>query len=130
MEVANKCLLLLLTHLNNDDRFGLVLFNTSAQVKIPMAKMNDLKMEQMESILEIRASGGTNFEAGYNAGTAMFDRVNTDDYISNVITDDHVNNTAIFDGNQYENRMIFLTDAHTNVGKRSANDLLSLVKDA
>jgi len=110
MRVANECLLLLLTHLTPNDRFGLVLFDTSAENRIDMQLMSQIKMEQIDQILDIKERGGTNFEVGYRAGIKMYDN--------------------ILEEKEYENRLVFLTDAHPNEGATDSNSLLNLVSNA
>jgi len=110
MRVANECLLLLLTHLNPDDRFGLVLFDNNAQTRINMQMMHEINMQSIDEILSIRECGGTNFEVGYRAGVKMYDMVTEE--------------------KEYENRLMFLTDAHPNAGATDSQSLLHLVSHA
>eukprot|EP01084_Bolivina_argentea_P264798 448679_1 len=113
MRVANECVLSILTHLNHDDKFGLVLFQSNAEIYTSFKKMSDHKLNDIERILRITPRGGTNFEAGYNAALNMFE-----------------NDCKEYDINEYENRIIFLTDACPNVGKTDPKSLMSLTKRA
>eukprot|EP01084_Bolivina_argentea_P145176 254522_1 len=114
MKIANECILSLLTHLNYNDRFGLILFDHTTKTHLQFKEMKDFKLSDFESILKIKPSGGTNFEKGYNAGTKMFD----DAISSNIFNSDI---------KEYENRIIFATDASPNIGKTDPKSLLNLV---
>lgn len=68
-------------------------------------------MEAIEKhILEIRASDGTCLSAGMEMGTDLFDEFKN------------------IDQNEYENRIIFLTDAMPNLGETDGEDLLNLLR--
>ena len=62
-------------------------------------------------ILEIGAQGGTNFESGYLKATEL------------------LNEYKNVDTNEYENRIIVITDAMPNYGETSEKGLLSYVED-
>eukprot|EP01083_Nonionella_stella_P035520 96915_1 len=118
MKIANQCLLSILTHLTHKDRFGLVLFDTSAWAQIKFKSMRRHKLNQLESILQIYANGGTNFEVGWNEAIKMFDTAfKTNESVSDTLQD-------------YENRIIFLTDACPNVGKTDPHSLMGMVQKA
>jgi Ca-activated chloride channel homolog len=111
MEVANRAVVSLLDHLNSDDRFGMVLYDDQAYLAKPLRKVKDTDMDAIKGhILEIQPRGGTYFEAGYRMGTGLFD-----DYVG-------------ADQDEYENRIIFLTDAQPNIGMLNEDDLLGLTK--
>ena len=74
--------------------------------------MCKLKYSQFKKILNLEARGGTNMECGYNEGIKMFND----------------NIEWINDNKNYENRMIFLTDACPNDGATDANSLMKLVR--
>ena len=111
MKIANNCILSLLTHLNPDDRFGLVLFDHTTKVLINFKLMKDHKMNDIKQICNISPQGGTNMEIGYKEGLKMFGSLSEEEQ----------------DAQLYENRMIFLTDAHPNAGKTNPDSLLSMV---
>ena len=113
IKIARECILLLLTNLNYDDRFGLVLFDRESQIEIEMEEMCQLKYKQFANILSLSTGGGTNMERGYNEAIKMFQK-------NNEWTND----------NNYENRMILLTDACPNQGAKDANSLMKMVYDA
>ncbi|MGV8168789.1 MAG: VWA domain-containing protein [Candidatus Nanoarchaeia archaeon] len=111
MEVATKSIVLMLDHLNPDDRFGMVLYDGDAYLGKHMSTVSETDMESIKRhILELEPRGSTNFEAGYTKGTTLFD-----DYLD-------------ADQNEYENRIIFLTDAMPNTGDISEEGLFGLTK--
>lgn len=111
MEVANEAVVSLLKHLNPDDRFGVVLFNSGSYLAKPMNRVGDTDMDKIKDhILEIRQGGGTNMEAGISEGTELYS-----EYLE-------------VDKDKYENRVIFLTDAMPNRGVTDENGLLGLTK--
>lgn len=111
MKVASEAVVGLLDHLNEDDRFGMVLFDNTDYLGKPLRKTAKTDIAAIKDhILEIRARGGTNFEAGYKGGTELFDRFRN------------------ADSSEYENRIIFLTDAMPNRGVTSSEGLLGLTQ--
>ncbi len=111
MEVARESVVDLLGHLNDDDSFGMVLFDGSAYIAKPLRKVGNTDMVSIKNhILELTPRGSTNFEAGYKAGTSLLS-------IYSLINQD-----------EYENRIIFLTDAMPNVGDISEEGLFGLTK--
>jgi len=109
MEIASKAVVGLLDHLNEDDRFGMVLFDDDAYLAKPISEVGETDMNAIKGhILEIQDRGGTNMEAGMEKGTALFDK-----YLD-------------ADQEEYENRIIFLTDAMPNRGATSEQGLLGI----
>ncbi len=99
MDIANESIVGLLDHLEDDDRFGMVLFDDQAYLAKELNKVKNTKMNSIKDhILEIEAMGGTNMESGMEMATDLFD-----EYINS-------------DQSEYENRIIFLTDAMPNIG--------------
>ena len=112
MQIANESVNILIDQLNDDDRLGMVLFDDEAYLAKPMNLVGDTDIEAIKGhILEINARGGTNFEAGYLQATDLLEE------FENV------------DTNEYENRIIVITDAMPNYGVTSDEGLLSYVKD-
>lgn len=112
IEVAEKSIVALLNHLEDDDRFGMVLFNKDAYLAKPLNLVGETDMEAIEEhILEIQADGSTNLYSGMVMATGLFD-----DFI---------------DANQseYENRIIFLTDAMPNTGKTGEDSFLGVLEN-
>src|SRR3989338_7980261 len=112
MQVAREAVVGLLDHLNPDDRFGMVLFDDVAYLGKPLSLVSDTDMNSIKGhILELQPRGGTYFEAGYKDGTKLFDEyLNTDQ-------------------SEYENRIIFITDAMPNIGQISEEGLFGLTKE-
>lgn len=112
MQIASESVNILIDQLKDTDRFGVVLFDNNAYLGKPISLVGETDMEAIkEHILEIQPGGGTNFEVGYTEATKLFEDYNN------------------IDSNEYENRIIVITDAMPNYGSTSKNSLLSLVKD-
>ncbi|MBI4210316.1 MAG: VWA domain-containing protein [Candidatus Diapherotrites archaeon] len=111
MEVATKAVAGLLDHLNPDDRFGMVLFDSTAYLATPLKKVGQKDVESLKGhIMELRPMGGTNMSAGMKMGTELFT-----EYLG-------------ADQDEYENRIIFLTDAQPNLGDTSEDSLAGTAK--
>ncbi|MFC2032628.1 VWA domain-containing protein [Chloroflexota bacterium] len=111
IEIATESVVALLNHLTDDDRFGMVLFNNDAFLAKPLNLVGNTDMKAIKDhILEISASGGTNLDAGMRMATGMYDE----------LTD--------VDASEYENRIIFLTDAMPNLGDTSETGLLGMTR--
>eukprot|EP00026_Physarum_polycephalum_P007697 Phypoly_transcript_07762.p1 GENE.Phypoly_transcript_07762~~Phypoly_transcript_07762.p1 ORF type:complete len:510 (+),score=75.11 Phypoly_transcript_07762:77-1531(+) len=98
MDVAKECLVNLISRLSPKDRFGLIIFNTLPTTLVQLSLVESLDLSVVkQQILEIKQGGGTDLQAGLEAGRKMLVK----------FTDDHEpsNNT---------NRMMFLTDLDPN----------------
>ena len=121
MKVANNSCVNLLKHLNDDDRFGMVSFNSTATIIQKLKSMQDIDIDELkQKILSIKAGGGTNFESGYNAATDLFADITS------------MNNNKCNEGKEgnmmkYENRIIVLTDAMPNMGKHDGKSLMNMI---
>ena len=112
IKIATESLAGLVDHLNHGDRLGVVLFNTDSHLSKPLESMEHTNKEQLkENIRQIYAVDGTNMAAGTSMGTSLFD---------NVIESDPF---------EYENRIIFLTDAMPNTGDISKEGLFGMIKN-
>jgi Ca-activated chloride channel family protein len=112
MKIATESVTLLLDHLDEDDRFGIVLFNDGAHLAQPMSRVGDTDMREIKrNILETFANGGTTMSAGMQKGTSLFDEF------------------AEADQYEYENRIIFITDAMPNQGETSEQGLLGMTEE-
>ncbi|MBI4333370.1 MAG: VWA domain-containing protein [Chloroflexi bacterium] len=101
----------ILDQLRADDRFAVVLFNSNAFLLQSMGQVGQVNMKAARSkVMEIVAGGSTNMEAGIEMGTAQFRGLR------------EVNSQ------EFENRIIFLTDAQPNTGDFSARGLLGMAK--
>lgn len=111
MEIANESVVALLGHLNPEDRLGMVLFESNAYTAKGLRTTESSDMEAIKRhILKVTPTGGTNMEAGYKAGTELLQEFKD------------------VDKNEYENRIIFLTDAMPNTGQVSEEGLFGMTK--
>lgn len=112
MEAANEAVNILIDQLNDDDKFGMILFDNAAYLGKEISLVGETDMDAIkEHILEITAQGGTNFEAGYAEATKLFDDLKD------------------IDSDEYENRIIVITDAMPNYGNTSKDGLMSYVEE-
>jgi Ca-activated chloride channel family protein len=112
IEVAKDAVMSILDQLKDDDRFGIVLYNSQSYLLQPMTLVHRADMEDVyDRISEITATSNTNLAAGMELGT------------------DLVDNYSDYDPYDYENRIIFLTDAMPNTGETGERSLLRLLKD-
>jgi Ca-activated chloride channel family protein len=112
LEVAKDSLLLLLSRLTEKDRFGLVLFDTSAYVVQPLELLSKIDVNKLKKeIMELETKGGTTLTAGINAGTKQFEEV--------LKTKEATNS---------ENRIIFLTDMIPNSAATDGETLFRVAK--
>ncbi|HHH19317.1 MAG TPA: VWA domain-containing protein, partial [Campylobacterales bacterium] len=111
MEIATESIVAMLAHLNDDDRAGVVLFDHNAYRAKPLRLVGKTDRAAIrDHILALEERGGTNWSAGYAEGLELFDEValNSD----------------------YENRIVFLTDAMPNRGELSDDKLFGMAKKA
>jgi Ca-activated chloride channel family protein len=112
MEIATESIVAMLSHLKNDDRLGIALFDHGAYKAKPLSQVGMSDKEAIrDHILGLTERGGTNWSAGYKEGLKLFEGIDTSDPL-------------------YENRIIFLTDAMPNTGELSKNKLFGLAKNA
>jgi Ca-activated chloride channel family protein len=112
MQIADESVVALLGHLKPEDRFGLVIFSDDAFLVDPLTSVADKDLDRLKSrILTIQETYGTNMEAGMEEGTALFDRF------------------LQADKSEYENRIIFLTDAMPNIGDTGDLGLFRMLDD-
>jgi Ca-activated chloride channel family protein len=111
MEVAKDAVVTVLDQLDSGDRFGIVLFNNRAHLLEPMTSVRRADMNEVEdSIFEIRPGGNTNMSSGMKLATELLDDYDNDPY-------------------EYENRIVFLTDAMPNTGVIGSYSLLRLLNN-
>ncbi|MGB5101579.1 MAG: VWA domain-containing protein [Methanothrix sp.] len=112
MQIADESVVALLDHLKPEDRFGLVIFSDDAFLVDPLTSVADKDPDKLKSrILNIKETYGTNMEAGMEKGTALLDRF------------------LQADKSEYENRIIFLTDAMPNMGETGDLPLYRMLED-
>lgn len=110
MKIAEECVNSLIDKLNQDDRVGIVLFDNQAYRGCKIVEIGDTDTEKLkEHILEVEPMGGTNFSSGYEMGTELF----TEDLMSD----------------DYENRIIVITDAMPNLGITSTDGMTEKIKN-
>ncbi len=106
MQIASKSVVALLDHLKDDDRFGLVLFDDDAYLAKPLNKVGQTDMQKTKDhIMELFERGGTYMEAGMTKASSMLRELSE------------------ADPDQYENRIVFITDAMPNIGDTSEEGL-------
>lgn len=111
MEIATESINSLLDHLKEGDRFGMVLFDNSAHLAKPLNLVERTNMNAIKDhISEIVPRGGTRMSAGMEKGTELFEDLGKSD------------------PEEYENRIIFLTDAMPNLGNTSEEGLLGMTR--
>ena len=112
MEIANESVNILIDQLNDDDRFGMVLFDDQSYIGTQIKMISEMDVDAIkEHILEIDSHGGTNFESGYTRATELLSEYQKSD------------------ANEYENRIIVITDAMPNTGDTSKEGLVSYIKE-
>jgi len=110
IKIATESIVAMTKHLRSDDRFGVVLFDDNAYLAKPMSLVGATDMDKIrQHILEVTDQGSTNMEAGIKEANKLFSEL------------ENANQ------NEYENRIIFLTDAQPNTGDTSENGFMELV---
>lgn len=111
MQVAKESIKAMMGHLKDGDRFGMVLFDHSAYVVKPLRSVETTDMDAIRGhIDDLRPCGGTSMELGLKTGISLY------------------GNLLNSDPEEYENRIIFLTDAMPNQGMVSKDSLLEIAK--
>jgi len=112
MQSAANAVVDILNQLNWDDNFSIVSFDSHASIVQPMVAVRYMDMNAVKNtILDIRPGGNTNMSAGMKKGTEQ-------------IIDFHEP-----DSYEYENRIIFLTDAQPNTGDISSSGMMGRVRE-
>jgi Ca-activated chloride channel family protein len=111
MTIANESIVAMLSHLKDDDRLGIALFDHNAYTAKPLnlVAYSD-KMAIRDHILSLQERGGTNWSKGYKEGVKLFENISN--------------------SSEYENRIVFLTDAMPNRGELAKDKLFGLAKSA
>lgn len=111
MQIANESIVAMLSHLSDDDKVGMVLFDHNAYKAKALKRVGDSDKTAIRNhILALKQRGGTNCSEGYKEGVKLFDEV--------ALKGD------------FENRIIFLTDAMPNRGELTKNKLFGMAKEA
>ncbi len=113
MKLAEESINVLIDQLKDYDSLGIVLFDDGAYLAKPLNKMSKTNIKTLKKhILEVQEYGGTNFEAGYKKALKVFDKY------------------GVGDTDEYENRIIVITDAMPNMGATTHSELLNMMEDA
>ena len=111
MQIATESIVAMLSHLKDDDRVGIILFDNKAYRAKPLRMvLLSNKKAIRDHILALKEQGGTNWSAGYQEGLKLFDDISSN--------------------SEYENRIVFLTDAMPNSGELRKDRLFGLAKRA
>lgn len=112
MTIANEAVNILIDQLKDDDRLGMVLFDNNAYIAKKMNLIANTDVAALKNhVLDIKAKGGTNFGAGYSTANELLKEYEK------------------ADSDEYENRIIVITDAMPNIGKTSKQDLFSMISE-
>ena len=110
MTSAEEAVTAILDQLTPDDRFAVVLFNSTASLAKPMGLVSKINMNDIKNhILDITAGGSTNLDDGLDMATGQF------------------RNLYEINNYEYENRIIVLTDAQPNTGDTSLSNYMSVI---
>jgi Ca-activated chloride channel family protein len=113
MAAATDSLAALTTHLEGDDRFGVVLYNSREHVAKPLSLVAETDMHAIRGhIRDVTSGGGTNMSAGLETAIDLLSA--------------HEDS----DATQVENRIVFLTDMMPNTGATGKNAITATVEEA
>jgi Ca-activated chloride channel family protein len=111
MEIAKECIIALTKHLKDHDRLAVVLYDNSSYLAKPLNLVGNTDMEAIRNhINQITPQGGTNMYTGIKTATQLYDKLDN------------------YDPQEYDNRIIFLTDAMPNTQVTDENTLWGLMK--
>lgn len=107
LEVVSK----VLDHLKPNDRLSIITFDTTTSIIQEMTLVSQMNLHQLkESISKIHSGGGTNMSTAIDSCGSIFDQ--------HSLTKD----------TQYDNRILFLTDAQPNDGKLGEQHFYSRIE--
>jgi Ca-activated chloride channel family protein len=111
LESACQSIVAMLKHLEPDDRLGIVLFDHRGFVAKPVSLVGQTNMEALRNhILDLKPDGGTDMEEGLVLGESLLEPFTG------------------CNAQEYENRIIFLTDAMPNTADTSESGLLGITR--
>ena len=109
LDVVSK----VIDHLKPNDRLGIIVFDSDASIVQTITQFDSIQLDKLKKELSrISASGGTDMSAAINCCASLFD--------TEIITNDHQQ--------QYDNRILFLTDAQPNQGNLSENHFYNRIE--
>jgi Ca-activated chloride channel family protein len=107
LEVVSK----VIDHLKPNDRLAVMTFESNTYVIQKMKALNEIDLKILKhEISQISATGGTNMSAAIDCCASLFD------------TD------AVMSDTEYDNRILFLTDAQPNDGNLGASHFYSRIE--
>jgi Ca-activated chloride channel family protein len=107
IEVVSK----VLDHLKPNDRLSIITFDNATSVIQTMTNLTEINMENLKSELsKINANGGTNMSAAIDCCASIFE------------------DASLTKDNEYNNRILFLTDAQPNQGNLRENHFYSRIE--
>jgi Ca-activated chloride channel family protein len=107
LEVVSK----VLDHLKPNDRLAVITFDSNASVLQTMKALNEIDLKDLKNeVSKISATGGTNMSAAIDCCASLFD------------TD------AVTSDTEYDNRIVFLTDAQPNEGRLGESHFYSRIE--
>jgi Ca-activated chloride channel family protein len=113
MKVAKESLRDMTKHLRPDDKLGIVLFNSNSHKAKPMREVGSTDMDAIRYHImnNVSEGGGTNMDAGMSQATDMLEKYSGSDQ------------------SEYENRMVFMTDAMPNIDTTSDEGLTGMAEE-
>lgn len=112
LEIAERAIVALTEHLRPDDRLGIVLFDDRAVLAKPLRLVSATNMDAIRRhILAVSYGGCTNMEDGLRLGSSLLEPYSQ------------------ADPNEWENRVIFMTDAMPNTCDTSEEGLLAITRE-
>jgi Ca-activated chloride channel family protein len=111
LQMATRSIVKLMSHLADNDRLGIVLFDSTAYRAKRVRELGLSDRDRLAAhLLDLEPGASTNMEAGMQMAADLLEPFRDDDR------------------GQYENRIIFLTDAMPNTGRTGEADLLDLAR--
>ncbi|CAF1072504.1 unnamed protein product [Didymodactylos carnosus] len=109
IQITLDVVLKILNHLSADDRLAIVTFNTNAEIIQTFKQLKDINIEILkQELLKIQANGGTDMSTDICTGASLFTPL--------LLTDD------------YDNRIVFLTDAQPNIGQLNEESFICSIE--
>ncbi|OGN89490.1 MAG: hypothetical protein A2Z74_02465 [Chloroflexi bacterium RBG_13_46_9] len=113
LDSAKEAVVTILNQLTHDDRFAIVVFSSNARIAVPMGSAGNAGIWDAEDeIMSLQTEGSTNLDAGMDLARAQFRR------------------SINLDSDEYENRIIVLTDAQPNTGDFQLRDFIKNVESS
>ncbi|CAF3748085.1 unnamed protein product [Adineta steineri] len=107
IEVISK----VLDYLKHNDQLAIITFESNTSIIQTMTKVTQIDIKKLKSQLsKIRADGGTNMSAALDCCASLFE------------------DASLIINNEYDNRILFLTDAQPNEGSLQENTFSSRIE--